>query len=139
MWNPTKFGSPKLDLYNFTYDFPKLHANLEINELSFHFTVTDSRGPRLRRARTSTTVKTEHGAGRCNLASGETLRRHHRHDRDPQVLPNLLSYLARPIVGANDDGGVNGGTAVRIDGEMPALVVIAQSTATLSSYILLQN
>ena len=98
---------------------------MEINELSFHFTVTDSRGPRLRRARTSTTVKTEHGAGRCYLTDGEPHQRLHRHDRDPQVLPNLLSYLARPIAGANDDDGVNGGTAVRIDGETSALAVIA--------------
>jgi len=36
-----------------------------------------------------------------------------------------LSYLARPIAGANDDGGVNGGTTVRINGEMPALAVKA--------------
>ena len=35
MRNTTKFGSPKLDLYNSTYDFPNLHAKTKINELSF--------------------------------------------------------------------------------------------------------
>ena len=43
--NTKKFGSPKLDIYNSTYDFPKLHANQEINELSFLNWVTDSRDP----------------------------------------------------------------------------------------------
>ena len=109
---------------------------MEINELSFHFTVTDSWGPRLRQARMSATAKTEHSVGRRYLVGGEPHQRLHRHDRDPQVLPNLLSYLARPIAGANDDGGVNGGMAVRIDGETLALAMIARSTATMSSYIL---
>ena len=70
MMNTTKFGSPKLDLNNSTYDFPKLLANLEINELSFHFTVTDSQGPRLRRARMLVKAKIEHGAGSTELANG---------------------------------------------------------------------
>ena len=33
MRNPTKFGSPKLDIYNLAYDFSKFAYILEINAL----------------------------------------------------------------------------------------------------------
>ena len=64
-------------------------------------------------------------ADRPEFADGEPLQRRHRHHRLPHDMAHLLSYLARPIAGANDDDGVNGGTAVRIDGETSALAVIA--------------
>ena len=45
MRNPTKFGSPKLDIYNSTDDFSKFAYISEINALEFRFTVADSWGP----------------------------------------------------------------------------------------------
>ena len=51
MRNTTKFGSPKLDIYNSTYDFSKLAYILEINALEFRSTAADSRGPWVSRAR----------------------------------------------------------------------------------------
>ena len=68
MRNTTKFGSPKLDLYNSTYDFPKLHANLAVNGLSFYSTAADSTGPRNRRARVSAKEKQRSGAARRGSA-----------------------------------------------------------------------
>ena len=53
MRNTTKFGSPKLDIQNSTYDFSKLTYILEINELEFRSTAADSWGPRVSRARAS--------------------------------------------------------------------------------------
>ena len=43
--NTTKFGSPKLDIYNSTYDFLKLAYISEINELAFKSTAADSWDP----------------------------------------------------------------------------------------------
>ena len=45
MRNPTKFGSPKLDIYNLTYDFSKFAHISEINALEFRSTAADSWGP----------------------------------------------------------------------------------------------
>ena len=50
MRNTTKFSSPKLDIYNSTYDFSKLAYILEINALEFRSTAADSWGPRVNRA-----------------------------------------------------------------------------------------
>ena len=33
--NTTKFGSPKMDIYNSTYDFSKFAFKSKINELAF--------------------------------------------------------------------------------------------------------
>ena len=45
------------------------------------------------------------------------IRRRHWHNKLPHDIVHLQSYLARSIAGAKDDGGVNGGTVVRIDRE----------------------
>ena len=45
MRNTTKFGSPKLDIYNSTYDFSKFAYISEINALEFKSMATDSWGP----------------------------------------------------------------------------------------------
>ena len=45
MRNTTKFGSPKLDIYNSTYDFPKLAYIFEINEPAFKSIAADSWDP----------------------------------------------------------------------------------------------
>ena len=64
-------------------------------------------------------------ADRSNFTDDVPLRRRHQHHRLPHNIAHLLSYLVGPIAGANDDGGVNGGTTAQIDGETPTLVVIA--------------
>ena len=71
---------------------------------------------------------------RPEFADGETLRRRHRHHRLPHDIAHLLSYLARPIARANNNGGVNGGTAAWIDNETPVLAVIALSRVWPSIY-----
>ena len=45
MRNTTTFGSPKLDIYNSTYDFSKLAYISKINELAFKSTAADSWDP----------------------------------------------------------------------------------------------
>ena len=45
MRNTTKFGSPKLDIYNSTYDFSKFAYISKINPLEFRSTAADSWGP----------------------------------------------------------------------------------------------
>ena len=45
MRNTTKFGSPKLDIYNSTYDCLKLAYIFEINELAFKSTAANNWGP----------------------------------------------------------------------------------------------
>ena len=56
------------------------------------------------------------------------LRRLGWHHRDRLDLPNLLSYTDGPIAGDQDDGGGHGGAVVWLDGMMPELATIAQST-----------
>ena len=43
-----------------------------------------------------------------------------------------MHYLPGPIIDASEDGGANGGTAVRADGETPVEATAAQSNATPS-------
>ena len=45
MRNTTKFGSPKLNIYNSTYYFLKFAYISEINELAFKSTAADSWDP----------------------------------------------------------------------------------------------
>ena len=45
--NTTKFGSPKLDIYNSTYDFSKFVYILEINALEFKSIAADSWDPKV--------------------------------------------------------------------------------------------
>ena len=80
-------------------------------------------GPRVSETKIEETALLD--ADRPKFTDGEPLQRRHRHHRLPHDIAHLLSYLARPIAGANDDGGVNGGTTAQIDGETPTLVVIA--------------
>ena len=39
---------------------------------------------------------------------------------DPHYLPDLLTYLTEPIVGAKHGGGIHGGTAEPDNGATPA-------------------
>ena len=45
MRNTKRFGSPKLDIYNSTYDFSKFAYVSEINGLEFKSTAAGSGGP----------------------------------------------------------------------------------------------
>ena len=48
--NTTKFGSPKIDIYNSTYDFLKFAFKSKINELALNPTAADSWDPYVNRA-----------------------------------------------------------------------------------------
>ena len=83
MMNPTKFGSPKMDIYNSTYEFLK-HA--------FKFVKTNKNSKNTQTARWGPQVSRTHASvipeqGRCSvqpyLASGEITS----DDGDTYVLP----------------------------------------------------
>ena len=84
----------------------------------------------------SATRKIGDGVGSTELAGGDFSDDGTGATVISESPPNLLSYLARPIAGANDDGDVDGGTAERLDGETPALAMIALPTTSTSYYML---
>ena len=123
-----KFESHHLDLHIWSYKIHKTTSKLNLIELAYDSIVTNAWDPCVSRARWS--VRQNRGDGMRRRGSGEARRRQglqrwHQHDCDLQVPPNLLSSLARPIAGANYDGGVDGGTVVRLRSETPVLAAIA--------------
>ena len=63
-----------MDIYNSTYDFSKLHANLKINELSFNSEPLTAEIHASDGARVLATAKQRNGVGRPEFTDGELLR-----------------------------------------------------------------
>ena len=89
MRNTTKFGSPKLHIYNSTYDFSKLAYISEINELAFKSTTVDSWGPESA-GPACYRLKIEYRRWPAGVRRRRALRRRHRHHDDPQDIPHTL-------------------------------------------------
>ena len=89
MRNPTKFGSPKLNIYNLTYDFSKFAYIAETNALELDLQpltagAQESAGPACH------WHKAEHQRWPTGVRRRWILHRWHRHHKIPHNLPHAM-------------------------------------------------